>query len=63
MKHNVPLESTTTNWTMKYVSVKGQFVVKTVQSGNLKNIKYQDVEAEFEEQMQKWQSKNSSQRL
>ena len=36
MKHNVPLESITTNWTMKYVSIKGQIVVKTVQSGNLK---------------------------
>ena len=63
MKHNVPLESITTNWTMKYVSIKGQIVVKTVQSGNLKKNKYQDVEAEVEEQMQKWQSKNSLQRL
>ena len=54
MKHNVPLESITANWTMKYVSIKGQIVVKTVQSGNLKYIKYQDVEAEVEEQMQKW---------
>ena len=53
MKHNVPLESITTNWTMNYVSIKGQIVVKTVQSGNLKYIKYQDVEAEVEEQMQK----------
>ena len=35
----------------------GQIVVKTVQSGNLKYIKYRDVEAEVEEQMQKWQSK------
>ena len=56
MKHNVPLESITTNWTMNYVSIKGQIVVKTIQSGNLKYIKYQDVEAEVEEQMQKWQS-------
>ena len=63
MKHHVPLESKTTNWTMKYVSIKGQIVVKRVQSGNLEYIKYQDVEAEVEEQMQKWQSKNSSQRL
>ena len=53
----------TTNWTMKYVSINGQSVVKTVQSGNLKYIKYQDVETEVEEQMQKWQTKNSSQRL
>ena len=63
MKHNVPLESITTNWTMKHVSIKGQIVVKTVHSGNLKYIKYQDVEAEVEEQMEKLQSKNSSQRL
>ena len=51
MKHNVPLESINTNWTMKYVSINGQIVVKTVQSGNLKYIKYQDVEAEVEEHM------------
>ena len=57
MKHNVPLESIITNWTMNYVSIKGQIVVKTVQSGNVKYIKYQDAEAEVEEQMQKWQSK------
>ena len=38
---------------MKYVSTKGQIVVKTVQSGNLLYIKYQDVEAEVEEEMQK----------
>ena len=42
---------------MKYISINGQIVVTTVQSGNLKYIKYQDVEAEVEEQMQKWQSK------
>ena len=52
-----------TNWTMKYVSINGQIVVMTVQSGNLKYTKYQDVEAEVEEQMQKWQTRNSSQRL
>ena len=52
MKHNVPLESIT-HCTMKFVSINGQIVVKTVQSGNLKYIKYQDVEAVVEEQMQK----------
>ena len=45
MKHNVPLESTTTNWTMKYVSIKGQIVVKTVQSGNLKEKKREEKES------------------
>ena len=32
-------------------------MVKTCQSGSLKFIKYQDVEDEVEEQMQKWQKK------
>ena len=63
VKHNIPLDSTTTNWTLKHRSVKGQIVVKTCQSGNLKYIKYQDFETEVEGQMEKWQSKNSSQRL
>ena len=63
VKHSVPLDSITTNWTLNHVSVKGQIVVKTCQSGNLKYIKYQDIETEVEGQMEKWQSKNSSQRL
>ena len=62
MKHNVPLESINTNWTMKYVSINGQIVVKTVQSGNLKYIKCQDAEAEVE-QMQQCQTKKTSQRF
>ena len=63
MRHNILLSSISLNWTSKYVSVKGQIVVKTCQSGSLKYIKYQDVEDEVEEQMQKWQTKTSSQRL
>ena len=43
--------------------LKGQNVVKTCQDGSLKFSKYQDVEDEVEELMQKWQTKNSSQRL
>ena len=35
VKHNVPLDSTTTNWTLKHKAVKGQIVVKTCQSGRL----------------------------
>ena len=62
-RHNIPLSLISLNWTSKYVSVIGQIVVKTCQSGSLKFIKYQDVEDEVEEQMQKWQTKNSSQRL
>ena len=62
MRHNIPLNSISLNWTAKHVSVKGQIVVKTCQSGSLKFIKYKDVEDEVEEQMQKWQTKNSSQR-
>ena len=62
-RHNIPLSLISLNWTAKHVSLKGQIVVKTCQSGSLKFIKYQDVEDEVEEQMQKWQTKNSSQRL
>ena len=61
--HNIPLSLISLKWTSKYVSVKGQIVVKTCQSGSLKFSKYQDVEDEDEEQMQKWQTKNSWQRL
>ena len=57
------LDSIPTNWTLKHISVKGQIVVKTCQSGNQKHIKYQDIETEVEGQMEKWQSKKSSQRL
>ena len=62
-KHNIPLDSITTNWTLKHISVKGQIVVKMCLSGNLTYIKYQGIEAEVEGRMGKWQSKNSSQRL
>ena len=62
-KHSIPLDSITTNWTLKHISVKGQIVVKKCRSGILTYIKYQDIEAEVEGQMEKWQSKNSSQRL
>ena len=62
-KLNIPLSLISLNWTSKHVSVKGQIVVKTCQSGSLKFSKYQYVEEEVEEQMQKWQTKNSSQRL
>ena len=51
------------NWTTKHVAVKGQMVVKTCQDGSLKFSKYQDVEDEVDGLMQKWQTKNSSQRL
>ena len=54
-RHVIPLNSISLNWTSKYVSVKGQIVVKTCQSGNLKYIKYQDIESEVEDQMDKWQ--------
>ena len=63
MRHNILLNSISLNWTSKHVSVKGQIVVKTCQSGNIACIKHQDIETEVEGQMEKWQSKNSSQRL
>ena len=56
-RHNIPLSLISLKWTAKHVSVKGQIVVKTCQSGSLKFSKYQDVEDEVEEQMQKWQTK------
>ena len=62
-KHGVPLHSISLNWNTKHVSIKGQIVAKTCQDGSLKFSKYQDVEDEVDELMQKWQTKNSSQRL
>ena len=56
-KHNILLDSITANWTLKHISVKGQIVVKISQNGTLTYIKYQGIEAEVEEQMEKWQSK------
>ena len=56
-RHNILLSLISLNWTSKYVSVKGQIVVKTCQSGSLKFSKYQDVEDEVEEQMQKMADK------
>ena len=49
-RHNIPLDLISLNWYSKYVSVKGQIVVKTCQSGSLKYIKYQDIEPEVEDQ-------------
>ena len=48
-KHNISLDSITTNWTLKHILVKGQIVVKTCQNGTLTYIKYHDIEAEAEE--------------
>ena len=56
-RHNILLSLISLNWTAKHVSVEGQIVVKTCQSGSLKFSKYQDVEDEVVEQMQKWQTK------
>ena len=53
MRHSIPLNPISLNWTSKHVSVKGQIVVKTHQSGSLKKIKYQDIESEVEDQMEK----------
>ena len=52
-KHGVPLEQISLNWNTKHLSVKGQMVVKTCRDGSLKFNKYQDVEDEVEELMQK----------
>ena len=53
VKHNVPLDLISFNWTLKHVSVKCQIVVNTCQCGNLKYITYQDIETKVEGQMGK----------
>ena len=53
MKHNILLDLISMNWTLNHVSVKGQIVVKTCQSGSFKYIKNQDIETEVEGQMEK----------
>ena len=50
-RHNIPLSLMSSNWTAKHVSVKGQIVVKTCQSGSLKFSKYQDILRKVEEQI------------
>ena len=57
VKHNIPLNSISMNWTSKHVSVNGQIVVKTCQSGSLKFFKYQDIETEVEDLMEKGNQK------
>ena len=57
MRHYISFNSISSNWTSKHVSVKGQIVVNTCQSGSLKYIKFQDIETEVQDQMEKWQSK------
>ena len=59
-RHGIPLHSISLNWNTKHVSIKGQIVAKTCQDGSLKFSKYQDVEDEVDELMQKWQTKISS---
>ena len=38
VKHNVPPDSITTNWTLKHISVKGQIVVKPQWTLNIHQI-------------------------
>ena len=56
MRHKIPLNSVSLHWNSKHVSVKGKIVVKTCQSGSLKSFKYQDIESEVGDQIEKWQS-------
>ena len=57
-RRNMLLFSISVNWTSKkYVSVKGQIVVKKGQSRFFKYVKYQDIESEVEDRKEKWQSK------
>ena len=57
---DILLDLISMNSTLKHVSVICQIMVKICQSGSLKYIKYQDIETEVENQMEKWQSTNSS---
>ena len=56
------LHSNSLNYLSKYVSVDGQIVVRTCQNGSLKYHKYQDIESEVEEQMEKIVGKKNSSR-
>ena len=53
-RHSFLLNSISLKWISKYVSVNGQIVVRTCQSGSFKYHKYQDGEPEVEEQMEGW---------
>ena len=63
MNHNVPLEKIRMNRSARHVSADGQTVIRTCANGTVKYGKYLDIEAEIETTMDKWMTKNSSQRL
>ena len=56
-RHGTALASIPLNWYSKHVSVGGQIVVRTCQSGSLKYHKFQDIETEVEGQVEKWLAK------
>ena len=62
-RHGTSLTSISLNRFSKHVSVDGQIVLRTCQSGSLKYHKYQDIGSEVEDFMEKCLAKNSSQRL
>ena len=62
-RHNVPLAQISMNRTTRHVPVDGQIAIRTCPSASLKYHEYQDIEAEAEEFMEKWLTKNSSHRL
>ena len=53
VKHNIPFDSITTNWTLKHMTVKDRIRVKICQYGKPKYIRCQDIEIELEGQMEK----------
>ena len=59
-RHGISLASISPNRFSKHVSVDGQIVVGTCQSGSLKYHKYQDIESVFEEQMEKCLAKKKN---
>ena len=62
-KHEIPLTKITVNRVKKHVSVKGQKVVRTCESGSLKYHKFQNIEEEVEDYTDDWLSKKSWRRL
>ena len=56
-RHGTSLASISLNRFSKHVSVDGQQVVRTCQSDSLKYHKYQDIESEVEDYIEKWLAK------
>ena len=56
-RHDIPFALISLNRLSRHLSVDGQVVVRTCQSGSLKYHKYQCIESEVEDYMEKWLAK------